>query len=121
MVDARGGTYDDLFQVNRSTGQVFVKSILDREKTEKMTLEVVAIDSGSPRLTGTGTVYVIVDDINDHKPTFENDHYDFKIVENSPKGSEVAQVQALDKDAGNNGKVTYELTGTEHFIVNASR
>lgn len=41
-----GGTYDDLFQVNRSTGQVFVKSILDREKTEKMTLEVVAIDSG---------------------------------------------------------------------------
>ena len=72
-------------------------------------------------MTGTGTVYVIVDDINDHEPTFENDHYDFKIVENSPKGSEVAQVQALDKDAGNNGKVTYELTGTEHFIVNASR
>ena len=56
-----------------------------------------------------------------HEPTFENDHYDFKIVENSPKGSEVAQVQALDKDADMNGKVTYELTGTEHFIVNASR
>ena len=72
-------------------------------------------------MTGTGTVYVIVDDINDHEPTFENDHYDFKIVENSPKGSEVAQVQALDKDADMNGKVTYELTGTEHFIVNASR
>ena len=47
-----GGLHDDIFHVNESSGQIYVKTKLDREQTEKMTLEILAVDSGSPRLTG---------------------------------------------------------------------
>ena len=92
-----GGLHDEIFHVNESSGQIYVKTKLDREETEKMTLEILAVDSGSPRLTGTGTVYVIVEDVNDHTPLFDNDFYDFELMENSPVGHRVAQVEAIDK------------------------
>ena len=113
-----GGLHDDLFHLNGSTGQIFVKTKLDREKTEKMTLEILALDSGSPRLTGTGTLYVIVEDVNDHRPIFENDVYEFSIKENVPKNSQVGQIEALDKDKDENGKIEYSLIGTEFFTIN---
>ena len=47
-----GGLHDELFHVNESSGQIYVKTKLDREQTEKMTLEILAVDSGSPKLTG---------------------------------------------------------------------
>ena len=47
-----GGLHDEIFQVNESSGEIYVKTKLDREQTEKMTLEILAVDSGSPRLTG---------------------------------------------------------------------
>ena len=112
-----GGQHDDLFRVNETSGQVYVKTKLDRETTDRMTLELLAVDSGSPRMTGTGTLYIIVEDINDHEPKFENDFYEFKVKENSPLGSHVSQVQAFDKDSEDNGKVVYEIEGSEAFTI----
>ena len=67
---------------------------------------------------GTGTVYVIVEDINDHTPIFDNDVYEFSLKENSPIGHQVAQVEAIDKDADENGQITYELIGSDDFTIN---
>ncbi len=113
-----GGRHDHLFHVNSSTGQIFVKSRLDREKVDRLTLEVIAIDSGSPRLTGTGTVYVIVDDVNDHAPHFENDAYMFSVSENSPLGTIVDEAIALDEDHGDNALIQYSVQDTDYFSIN---
>ena len=69
-------------------------------------------------MTGTGTIYVVVEDINDHAPDFENDFYEFSILENSLIDAQVGEVFAYDKDADLNGMVKYEILDSTHFKIN---
>lgn len=63
------------------------------------------IQTGNPVLTGTGTVVVLVEDVNDHTPEFSQSHYRVDIVENGPIGLPVIKVSAFDNDAGVNALV----------------
>ena len=78
---------------------------LDREEISTLTLELLALDSGTPRLTGTGTLNVIVEDVNDHSPTFENDVYFLSTEENVEIGTPLDKVLAFDRDIGLNAKI----------------
>lgn len=77
----------------------------DREEISELTLELLALDSGTPRLTGTGTLNVIVEDVNDHSPTFENDVYFLSTEENVEIGTKLDNVFAFDRDDGLNAKI----------------
>lgn len=61
--------------------------------------------AGTPPLTGSGTVHVIVQDVNDHSPEFERQIYSVTVAENLPVGSSVLQAHAVDKDTGLNAKI----------------
>lgn len=76
--------------------------------------------AGSPPLTGTGTVKVIVQDMNDHSPVFERQNYRAIIQENLPIGTKVLQPVATDKDAGLNAKIRFSLLGenADSFHIN---
>ena len=63
--------------------------------------------TGTPVLTGTGTVIVIVQDVNDHNPEFSQSHYRAEAMENAPSGTGVVQVFATDGDAGANSLIRY--------------
>lgn len=65
--------------------------------------------AGTPRLTGTGMVRVLISDDNDCNPKFEQDRYEFNVLENSPRATSVAKVTATDLDEGLNAKITYAL------------
>ena len=56
------------------------------------------MDSGSPRLTSTGTLNVIVEDVNDHTPTFESNEYVLSVEENVDIGFSVESILAEDED-----------------------
>jgi protocadherin Fat 4 len=58
--------------------------------------------AGTPPMTGTGTVRVIVQDMNDHSPEFERQSYSSEVAENAAPGTEVLRPSASDKDAGLN-------------------
>ncbi|CRL00705.1 CLUMA_CG013962, isoform A [Clunio marinus] len=75
--------------------------------------------TGSPPLTGTGTVRVIVQDINDHSPEFERQSYRATVSENLPAGTKVLSPIAHDKDTGLNAKIRFSLLGEkmERFNV----
>lgn len=75
---------------------------------------------GSPPLTGTGTVRVIVQDMNDHSPEFERQSYRATVSENLPAGTKVLSPIARDKDAGLNAKIRFSLLGDkiERFTIN---
>jgi protocadherin Fat 4 len=79
--------------------------LLNREEISELTLELLALDSGTPRLTGTGTLRVIVEDVNDNEPTFENDVYFLTTEENVEVGTALDTILAVDGDFGLNAKI----------------
>ncbi|XP_046802630.1 cadherin-related tumor suppressor isoform X1 [Lucilia cuprina] len=111
----------DLFRINASTGEISLLRSLDREAKAEYTLTLVAMDTGSPPLTGTGIVKVIVQDMNDHSPEFERQSYHATVHENQAIGTKVIQPIANDKDAGLNAKIRFTLLGEklERFHCNA--
>ncbi|XP_059080013.1 cadherin-related tumor suppressor-like [Tigriopus californicus] len=109
--------FNGVFHVNSSTGEIFLKQALDREERNSYTLEVTAIDFGTPRLTATGLVEITVQDINDNEPQFEHDRYSFDLEENLPAASFVGLTKAYDDDFGYNAKVRYHLEETHDFSI----
>ncbi len=84
-------------------------STLDREKEEHYYLEVVAVDGGTPELSGTLTVHIIVQDENDHSPVFQKKSYEISIREDFPVNETIIQTVATDLDSGLNGELQYSL------------
>ncbi|GFN75067.1 protocadherin-11 x-linked [Plakobranchus ocellatus] len=83
-------------------------SALNREDTPLYEILIEAIDGGSPDpKTGTLTVVIEVEDVNDHSPEFERRVYTEDISEIAQVGDVVVTVVATDQDAGENGAVTY--------------
>ena len=81
----------------------------------------MAQDRGSPQL---GSEPLVVDvnvlDENDNNPIFTQSRYQQNITENLSEGVFVKEVEAVDADIGENGRVTYAiLSGAEgYFRIN---
>ncbi|XP_030648006.1 protocadherin gamma-A11-like [Chanos chanos] len=86
---------------------------LDREKQERMSLLLTAVDGGEPQMSGTIQIHVTVLDVNDNAPIFSQKMYKATLTENSQKGSIITVVSASDADQGPNGKITYYISKTE--------
>ena len=101
----------DVFSINSATGQVRVAAALDRETTAVHELSILAVDRSrrSPPLSGTATLTVRVDDVNDNAPVFVPPDYRVRLLEDMPVGTVVGSVLAVDPDAGNNGAVRYAI------------
>nr|XP_029134890.1 protocadherin alpha-8-like [Labrus bergylta] len=89
-----------------------LKKSLDREKNDKHTLLLTAIDGGKPQKSGTLNVTIIVLDINDNRPMFSQEIYQIEIQENVEIGTSVFKIHAKDPDEGTNGIVEYSLGKT---------
>ena len=99
-----------------SSGELKALKSLDREMMPSYDLIIEARDKGSPSLYSQVPVKVIVDDKNDNAPEFSPKSYDCEISENSAEKTRVCFVHASDKDADQNGAVTYELVGLSSFF-----
>ncbi|CAO4368573.1 unnamed protein product [Caenorhabditis nigoni] len=106
---------DGTFTIDEDTDEVVVldPKLVDRELFN--TLELVAeIQNADPTTQCTRIrVYVDLEDENDNRPVFENEHYFFHIDPNFPPGREVGKVLAQDIDQGSNGQITYHLLTPE--------
>uniref|UniRef100_A0A8C9WMA7 Protocadherin-16 n=1 Tax=Scleropages formosus TaxID=113540 RepID=A0A8C9WMA7_SCLFO len=103
-----------LLQSKRGSNNVLsldlvVNAILDREKRSSYTLLLEAFDGGSPKRIGQMILDVIVQDVNDNAPIFNQSRYHTIISENTQPGSNILQVFASDADEGDNGLVLYEI------------
>ena len=87
-----------------------INETLDREQTDNITISLTVFDKGSPPLSSTEVVHIIVLDENDNDPTFTQDTYDEVIGENAPLEKIVATVHANDPDLAENGTVSYSIT-----------
>lgn len=94
-----------LFRVNSTTGDVYILRSLDRERTPLAHATIAAVDSGSPRLTGTASLVLRVADVNDNSPVFERGSYELHVMENQPADTFVHILKARDVDDGLNAQL----------------
>lgn len=114
---------DDLFSLNRVTGELAVGGnpktarLLDRETILSFNLTVIAYNPADVVFNANGNYgemtdvsYVIVrlNDLNDMAPEFE-DIYVVDIREKSQTPRALLKLNAVDLDAGLNGKINYSI------------
>lgn len=80
---------------------------LDRETHASYVLELVAIDGGNPSRSSTTKINVKVKDFNDNSPVFGRNNFSVDILEDSPVGFLLLDLNAVDPDDGLNGEVVY--------------
>ncbi|KAK0133503.1 Protocadherin-16 [Merluccius polli] len=114
----KAGDPEGMFKIHAGTGALSTSQPLDREAMERYSLEVVAVDTGSPALSTTVTVEVNVMDVNDNSPVFGSSSYSVDVSEDIAQGAQVLQVTATDADDGLNGRVLYFLSRDAHGAFN---
>nr|XP_012777279.1 cadherin-related family member 1 isoform X2 [Maylandia zebra] len=96
----------EYFRVDPKSGNVTLIQELDREKQDEISVHVSITDG---RNKVVETVRVFVTDTNDEPPEFLNLPFIIDIPEDTAPGSSIYRVQAVDKDMGSGGSVSYYL------------
>uniref|UniRef100_A0AAV2JCE7 Protocadherin Fat 3-like n=1 Tax=Knipowitschia caucasica TaxID=637954 RepID=A0AAV2JCE7_KNICA len=112
------------FDIGFDSGVVSVIYPLDFETTQYFRLTVKATDT----LTGAKSdvdVDIVVLDVNDNPPLFQNNSYSAVVSENVMIGSTVLQVFALDQDTEKNALVSYQIlsdlyNSSDYFQIDSS-
>ncbi|XP_069811225.1 protocadherin Fat 4-like isoform X2 [Dendropsophus ebraccatus] len=95
---------------NVQNGNIFVSRPLDREMKDKYVLFLIASDKGSPPRQSFADAVIVVEDVNDHVPTFTKEEYSAELILNKVKaGDMIISVSATDLDIGNNSLISYRF------------
>ncbi|NXS84292.1 PCD23 protein, partial [Erpornis zantholeuca] len=116
------GNENKAFVLDKITGLLTTAQLLDREVQERYSLTVMALDDGSPALSATQVLTIIVLDVNDETPVFLKQLYKTAVHENQDPGEFVIKMEAVDRDAGLNSLLQYEIlpgAGYEKFKMNS--
>ena len=124
-LEAHDTAAERTFQLRRLYDTEFAlttSATLDRESRDAYNVTVVCTDRGQPRMTSHRSLLIAVGDVNDHVPEFTRSLYIGELIENNYVGASIVQVTAVDADVGDNGRVTYALSGAgaKKFAVDAS-
>ncbi|XP_069548005.1 cadherin-related family member 1a [Brachyistius frenatus] len=96
----------EYFRVDPKLGNVTLIQELDREEQDEISV-LVSITDGRNKVVETVRVFVM--DTNDETPEFQNLPFIIDIPEDTAPGSSIYRVQAVDKDMGSGGSVSYYL------------
>uniref|UniRef100_A0AAY4EM86 Protocadherin-16 n=1 Tax=Denticeps clupeoides TaxID=299321 RepID=A0AAY4EM86_9TELE len=88
-----------LFKIDPLTGSITTAAIMDREIWTQTKLLVTATDRGTPKLSSSATLTVIIVDLNDNSPTIPLPR-EVRVPENSLIGTEITLVTGNDVDSG---------------------
>ncbi|NXM60853.1 PCD23 protein, partial [Illadopsis cleaveri] len=116
------GNENKAFVLDKITGLLTTAQFLDREVQERYSLTVIALDDGSPALSATQVLTITVLDVNDETPVCLKQLYETAVHENRDPGEFVIRVEAVDRDAGLNSLLQYEIlpgAGYEKFKMNS--
>ncbi|NWI85029.1 PCD23 protein, partial [Pitta sordida] len=112
------------FAINSVTGSIVTTKALDRETKSLYTFRVVASDCSTYLPRSTTVMTVLIQDVNDNVPKFEQSYYKASVWEGQSPKMDVIQVFATDLDGGVNGETEYSiLSGNENatFLIDSAR
>ncbi|XP_056131020.1 protocadherin Fat 2 [Lampris incognitus] len=91
------------FSIHPRSGEITVRTALDREEVPHYSLTVQAADEGSPPLSTAVQVTFTVADVNDNAPVFSQVNYSLLLQEGEVVGSSILQLVVTDRDTPRNG------------------
>ncbi|XP_014816188.1 PREDICTED: protocadherin gamma-B5-like isoform X1 [Calidris pugnax] len=106
------------FEVDAESGTITLREALDFEDTRSYTLLVEARDGGG--LVAHCEVDMEVLDVNDNAPEITVSSVSSPVPEDAPAGTVVALLKVRDRDSGENGQVSCELSGEAPLSIVAS-
>ncbi|XP_050168444.1 protocadherin gamma-B5-like [Myiozetetes cayanensis] len=107
-----------LFSVDIESGEVRTAGPLDFEEKSKYSFGLEATDGGG--LTGHCQVQIHITDENDNAPEITILSLSSPVPEDAPAGTVVALLKVRDRDSGENGEVSCELSGEAPLSIVAS-
>ncbi|CAI9734033.1 protocadherin Fat 4-like [Octopus vulgaris] len=104
------GAKSDLFRINSKTGTIYVArpGNIDREFDRQFHLKIVATDQNGRGHSTESDLNIHVRDVNDHKPRFVQESYEFSLPSIVKAGYKIGQLIAIDRDSTSpNNKLLY--------------
>ncbi|KAK2121562.1 Cadherin EGF LAG seven-pass G-type receptor 1 [Saguinus oedipus] len=84
--------------IHNSSGWITLCAELDREEVEHYSFGVEAVDHGSPPMSSSTSVSIMVLDVNDNDLVFTQPTYELRLNEDAAVGSSVLTLQTCDCD-----------------------
>ena len=100
---------NDMFSIDPISGIVKTTQPLDRETIPKHEFRVTATDGSPYRKSAVATLIILVEDENDHAPTFTESLIKVEKPENLPVTSTITTIRAVDGDVGKNSDILYSI------------
>ncbi|KOC69013.1 Protein dachsous [Habropoda laboriosa] len=117
---AAGRMESEQLMVRSDTGDICVRTPLDRETAPYLEIPVIATDRGG--LSTVAIIRVQVTDINDNRPIFEPRKYNVTLKSDGLMQGPILRLIATDLDAGLFGQVAYRITnGNEAGVFHIDR
>ncbi|XP_015711387.1 neural-cadherin-like [Coturnix japonica] len=110
------------FSIDSDTGVITTTRSFDREEQREHTLSVTATDQAQEPLMGVCQITILIADVNDNDPKFENSRYQHFLSEDTPVGMSFLRVTAHDSDQGVNAAITYSMLAhqVQYFQIHPS-
>ncbi|KAM3862985.1 cadherin-related family member 1a [Diretmus argenteus] len=108
----------EYFWVDPKSGNITLVEKLDREKEDSIEV-LVSITDGRSKVVERVTIFVM--DANDERPEFQNMPAIVDVLETTVFGSSIYKVEAVDRDTGSGGSVTYYLQNSQSGLFTIDR
>ncbi|XP_072446371.1 protocadherin gamma-C5-like [Chiloscyllium punctatum] len=99
----------ELFYLDPRTGDITVQGMPDFEEAGSYSLDIQAVDHGSPEIAGHSKVLIKVTDVNDNAPEVKVTVVSNMVPEDAAQGTLVALINVIDRDSGQNGQVHCQI------------
>ncbi|XP_030069273.1 uncharacterized protein LOC115476840 [Microcaecilia unicolor] len=100
------------FQLMKSFGNYYslvTSRELDSEEISEYNITIKVTDKGDISLSTTRSIQLLISDINDNPPVFDQTSYNVYVAENNPPGFSLYSVKARDPDHDQNAKIIYSI------------
>lgn len=104
-------------RIDKETGEIYSDAILDRERVDHYTVDVIATESRNPQMSSSVTFHLYLDDVNDNRPQLAKDYLgDFSYCYPLSK-PESFEFSAVDYDSPPHGlALKFRLGGNESTV-----
>ncbi|VDP11182.1 unnamed protein product [Onchocerca flexuosa] len=98
---------EQLFMIKESSGEILLRTKLDREIKKQHKITVNAVDHGNPSQSSSVPLIINVLDINDNDPYFAQLEYHGYIIRGDPPDTHLVQLEAFDDDSPKFAQISY--------------